>query len=384
MFSDNAAASAILLESFTRKRVRQLVSQVVSQLDGEADGQAVGAGSVNSPDAAVAALRQHSRLWRGRIAELRRQCLDLEITLCGPGEAGFGERLSGIPDAPLVMFQRGSPTCLDEPTVAIVGARRASRLGLETARTLARTLAGSGIHIVSGLALGIDSAAHQGALSVGGEPSQVGRTIAVLGSGLGFVQPLTNIPVAEAIVRSGGLLMSEYPISMRARPHHFPERNRIISGLADVIVVIEAGERSGSLITARLALEQGREVLAVPGAISLPNSRGVNWLLKQGAGVVDSAQDVFDAFDAQGITTIRASVAAKNSPQQAQLSDEAENVLGAITELTTTLDELCVNCGESAARVAVLLAELELKGFVARTGGGYIRRPFNSSSRDSS
>jgi len=364
--SDNAAALAILLETLTRNRVSQLV---------------------NEHAGAMASLRSRSRLWRGRIADLRRACSELEIALCASGEPGFPQRLAGIPDPPLLTFQRGNPACLAGPAVAIVGARRASRLGLETARTLARTLASSGVQVVSGLALGIDSAAHEGALSAGFEPDAGGQTIAVLGSGLGFVQPVTNIPVAEAIVRRGGLLISEYPISMRARPHHFPERNRIISGLADVIVVIEAGQRSGSLITARLALEQGREVLAVPGAISLPNSQGVNWLLKQGAGVVDSAQDVFDALETQGVWSKPAAATprpgiSEASSSELELSEAAQALLAALREVTTTLDELCLSCGESAARVSVLLAELEIKGFVARTRGGYIRRPFNNSSRD--
>lgn len=360
MVSDNAAALATLLETLSRKRVSELVDEHGS---------------------ALALLRRRSRLWRAQIAEQRRQCRDLEIALCASAESGFPERLGGIPDPPLVVYQRGNPACLEGPTVAIVGARRASRLGLETARTLARTLASSGIQVVSGLALGIDSAAHEGVLSAALEPLSGGQTIAVLGSGLGFVQPVTNIPVAEAIVRRGGLLLSEYPISMRARPHHFPERNRIISGLADVIVVIEAGEQSGSLITARLALEQGREVLAVPGAISLPNSRGVNWLLKQGAGVVDSAEDVFAALEAQGSFSKPVSADEEAWSSASDLSSAARQLLGAIRDATITLDELCVSCGESAARVSVLLAELELKGFVARTGGGYIRRPFNNSSR---
>jgi DNA processing protein len=359
--SDTAAAWALLSETLSRNRVRQLVGE-----HGDA----------------LAALRRRSRFWRSRIADLSRQCRDLDIALCSTQETGFPEPLRLIPDPPLVMFQRGRPACLHSPAVAIVGARRASRLGLETARTLACTLANSGVQVVSGLALGIDSAAHEGALMAGTEAAEGGQTIAVLGSGLGFVQPITNIPVAEAIVRQGGLLLSEYPISTRARPHHFPERNRLISGLVDVVVVIEAGERSGSLITARLALEQGREVLAVPGAISLPNSRGVNWLLKQGAGLVDSAQDVFDALDARGHSAKVAGAMTGVSSPEADLTASARTLLAAIREVTTTLDELCVSSGESVARVSAELAELELKGFVARTGGGYIRRPFNNSSRD--
>ena len=364
MISDNAVALAILLETYSRPRVRQFVSEQGN---------------------AIAALSGRVRLWRSRTAQLRRHCEELDIGLLAAGEAAFPERLGQIPDPPLIIFHQGSSVCCSNPTVAIVGARRASRLGLETARTLARTLANSGVTVISGLALGIDSAAHQGVLDAGSADQGGGRTIAVLGSGLGFVQPVTNIPLAQAIVRQGGVLLSEYPVLSRARPHHFPQRNRIISGLADVVVVVEAGERSGSLITARLALEQGREVLAVPGAISLPNSRGANLLLKQGAGLVDSAQDVFDALAAAGVTVAVSPVAHSvdgSSPPRADLSAAADRRLDSVHEVSITLDELCMNCGDSTARVLVLLAELELKGFVARSGGGYIRRPFTDSRGD--
>ncbi len=278
------------------------------------------------------------------------------------GEDGFPGALEEIPDAPLALSLRGAGNCLLKPAVAIVGARRASRLGLETARVMARTLAGEGLAVVSGLALGIDAAAHEGALESGGV------TVAVLGSGLGRVQPVTNSGLARELLRAGGLLMSEYPLMSAATPYRFPERNRLISGMAGVVVVVEAGERSGSLITARCALEQGREVLAVPGPISRPTSRGVHRLIKEGAGVADSVQDVFDALGA-----VRVAPAAA-----APLTEDAEAVLGCFRDAVTTVDQLAASCGLEPARLLAGLAELELAGIVDRAGAEYIRRPFSS------
>ncbi len=351
MITDDAAALAVLAEKTPRTRLAALVDSYPSPL---------------------AALRSRSHLWRGRIRELKLLCARLGISASAFTEHDFPAGLRHIPDSPLLLFHRGELTCFSQPIVAIVGARRASRLGCEIADTLAGTLAVAGVTVISGLALGIDSAAHRGALQV----KTRAPTIAVLGSGLGFVQPVTNTPLAESIVSSGGLLVSEYPPMMQARPHHFPERNRLISGLADVVVVVEASERSGSLITARLALEQGRDVLAVPGPVSAANSRGVNSLLKQGAGLVDSAADVFDALQARGVYPDPASAFGQPDPQV--LSPEAAELLASIRDAAVSFDSLSRATGGNAAEINALLTELELAGFVARTSGGYIRRPFSN------
>lgn len=340
-----------------------------------------------------AALARHHRHWRSEITDLQAETRASGVSLYANGETGFPERLMHIPDAPMVLFCRGNLRALEQPTVAIVGARRASRLGCETAARLANTLCAARICVISGLALGIDSAAHRGAIETedGQQTGESRRSIAVLGSGLSRIQPISNLPLAERLVAAGGLLVSEYPLGMSARPQHFPERNRLISGLADVVVVVEAGERSGSLITARLALEQGREVLAVPGAISQPNSRGVHRLLKQGAGLVDCAQDVFDVLGNlrlphRGDEAESAWADSEPGPAgpeaETGLDEDARRLLAEMRDLSTSIDELCFRCGESPARVAALLARLELSGFVARSGGGYIRRPFSNSGRN--
>jgi len=340
--SNDALALALLGETMTRAQVRRLIREH------------------GGPVAALSA-----RGWgaRRKIRALAAVLDRLEARLVGHREPGFPERLAAIPDPPLVLSLRGDEACFGSPSVAIVGARRASVLGLETARTLARTLAELGVVVVSGLALGIDGAAHAGAL----ESGRRRPTIAVLGSGLGMVQPIANLPLARDLVTAGGLLVSEYAPYSRAARHTFPERNRLISGLADVVVVVEASERSGSLITARLAAEQGRDVLAVPGHISQPNSRGANMLIKQGAGLADGVQDVLQAL---GLEV----EAAADSPEE--LGVAARRALDVLDDIVTTLDQICAATAMSPGEAGAALAELELAGIVTRTGGGYSRRPF--------
>lgn len=194
--------------------------------------------------------------------------------------------LAELPDAPPLLFVAGDPGLLESPQLAMVGSRRASRHGLDNAAAFARSLAGAGFTVTSGLALGIDGAAHQGALDVGG------RTIAVLGTGLQRLYPQRHARLAEAIVAGGGALVSELPLDCAPQASNFPRRNRIISGLSLGVLVVEASPSSGSLITARLAAEQGREVYAIPGSIHHPGARGCHQLIRDGATLVESVQDV--------------------------------------------------------------------------------------------
>ncbi len=284
----------------------------------------------------------------------------------------FPALLQTIPDPPQLLFFRGSLACLAAPTVAIVGARRATRVGLEIAHTLAQRLAARGIVVVSGMAIGIDSAAHRGALSEKGALS-AGRSIAVLGSGLDCVQPRVNRGLARSLVAQEGLIISEYLPAQRAAPFHFPERNRLISGVSLGVIVVEAGERSGSLITARLALEQGREVMAVPGSLGHSNARGCHRLLKAGAALVEDERDVFDALD---FLPAAAAAAATIAPAAQQLSDALAQVLIACGPGATGIDEICAHLGQPVMQVSALLSELEVEGFVQRVPDGYIRRPF--------
>lgn len=293
------------------------------------------------------------------------------VVLCEVDEQ-FPELLTSIPDPPRLLFLRGDLDCLAAPTVAVVGARRGTRLGLEIAHELARRLTARGFVVISGLALGIDSAAHRGALVQG-------RTVAVLGSGLNRVQPVTNDRLAQDILARRGLHVSEYLPEVRARPYHFPQRNRLISGLSLGVLVVEAGERSGSLITARLALEQGREVMAVPGSLGHANSKGCHRLIKQGAGLVEDAQDVVDALGVLAVT--RPADEFSRHPSTAEtasreLPRRLQEVCRAIGQGVTSMDEICALLSLPAMAVSAILSELEVEGFVQRVPDGYIRRPF--------
>jgi DNA processing protein len=250
--------------------------------------------------------------------------------------------------------------------VAVVGARRCSRSGAANAASFARELTALGFVVVSGLALGIDTAAHRGAL-------QGGTTVAVLGSGLGRVYPGTNRPLARAILEAGGALVSEYPPELGARNYHFPERNRLISGLSLGVLVVEAGEQSGSLITARMALEQGREVMAIPGSIANPVARGCHWLLRQGASLVETVTDVVEALRVEPPLAVSGDPAPPAAPAPPSGLEALLDLLGAET---ATLDELCAASGLPAERLVAGLVELELGGFVEQIPGGYSRRQF--------
>lgn len=204
-----------------------------------------------------------------------------------PKDKGYPALLLEIPHPPPELHWLGELD-LSKPAVAVVGTRRATRYGLEVAYSLAADLASRGIIIVSGLALGIDSRAHKGALDAGGQ------TIAVLGSGLNFIRPLQNKDLAEKIIEKGGALVSEFPPEHPPEKWTYPQRNRIIAGLSSAVIVVEAPEKSGALITARLALDYNRDVGAVPGEITSLNSNGSNSLLKMGAAVIRTADDVLE------------------------------------------------------------------------------------------
>ena len=277
------------------------------------------------------------------------------------------ERLRVIPDPPRRLYVQGAVDVLGVPAVAIVGSRRATRAGRQFAERLAEDLATAGLAVVSGLAYGIDAAAHLGALRAGVATTPAGRTVAVLGNGLGHVYPRQHAGLAAEIVESGGALVSEYPADRGPRKHQFPERNRLISGLSLGVVIVEATTKSGSLITARMAAEQGREVMAVPGPVASPLSGGCHRLLKSGAALIESADDVLFAI---GYDAVERGTQRGDTPP-ARLAAVLEQV-GAEA---TTLDQVVAATGLALETAAEGLVELELLGFVAAHRGGYIRRP---------
>ncbi|HET8742942.1 MAG TPA: DNA-processing protein DprA [Gaiella sp.] len=268
------------------------------------------------------------------------------------GERGYPPLLGQIPDPPRVLWLRGEADVglLSEPSIAIVGARACSGYGRSVARMLATGAAEAGSVVVSGLARGIDGEAHRGALAAPG-----GRTVAVLGCGVDRDYPAAHAALAHAIVAAGGLIVSEYEPGVEPAPWRFPARNRLIAGLAAATVVVEARERSGALITADFALEDGREVLAVPGEITSALSTGVNALLRQGATPATCVADVLEALGLEA------------QPSGATVPDDAASaaVLRALAVGAGTADELARATGLAAGDLAAALAVLELAGAVA-------------------
>jgi DNA processing protein len=270
------------------------------------------------------------------------------------GEAGFPPFLAGIYDPPRRLYLRGGrPDLLHGPCVAVVGARSCSGYGASVARMLARDLARAGAVVVSGLARGIDGEAHRGALEAGG------ATVAVLGCGIDRDYPRAHSGLARRIEESG-LIVSEYPPGTEPAPWRFPARNRIIAGLSQVTIVVEARERSGALITADFALEEGREVLAVPGEITAAVSAGTNQLIRTGATPL---LRVADALEALGLE-------APASPREAA-HPEAATVLTILRDAPSCIDELAERTGLGADRISAVLVELELDGLAVEDEGVY-------------
>lgn len=270
---------------------------------------------------------------------------------------GYPSLLAAIPDPPPQLWLRGDedPALLSAPAVAIVGARSCSSYGRTVARTLGRELASAGVVVVSGLARGVDGEAHRGALD------GAGATVAVLGCGVDRDYPAAHRELAARIVACGGLVVSEYEPGVEPAPWRFPARNRVIAGLCRATVVVEARERSGALITADFALEDGREVMAVPGEITSALSAGTNALLRLGATPVTAVGDVLEAL---GLEAPRAT-------ESMALEPAAESVLGAVRAGSATPDEVTRATGLQPGEVAAALVELELARLVSCDGGVY-------------
>ena len=281
----------------------------------------------------------------------------------------FPPRLRDIPDPPAQLWIRGDLS-LAGHAVAVVGSRRASPGALETARRLAAGLAGIGLTIVSGLARGCDAAAHRGALDASG------RTIAVLGSGLDVIYPPEHDRLAEEIARHGAII-SELPPGSPPLPHHFRQRNRLISGLSVGVVVIEANERSGSLITAGFALAQGREVMVVPGTVHAGRNRGGHLLIRDGAALVENAEDVL-AVLLHALPPATAGAAAQRidlAPSDSMDGGVADPVMEALDpDDPQDFDQLSARVPLSPDRLLARLADLELSGRVRRVAGGRFLR----------
>jgi len=301
-----------------------------------------------------------------------------ERWLAGPGRQlvtwgspSYPALLAEIADAPLVLFVEGDCTALTLPQLAIVGSRNPTPIGRDTAAHFAGHLAAAGLAIVSGLALGIDAAAHRGAIEGGG------RTIAVLGCGLDRIYPFENAGLARQVAARGALV-SDLPTGTAPIKQHFPRRNRLISGLSVGTLVVEAALRSGSLITARLAAEQGREVFAIPGSIHSPLSRGCHRLIRQGAKLVETADDIFTELGAllAGLRpTSRSEAPDAHEDSGCALDKDYEILLDALGFDSAAVDDLVARTGFEAGAVSSMLLVLELEGRIAQQpGGSFCRR----------
>jgi len=271
-------------------------------------------------------------------------------------DAAYPRQLLEIPDPPPLVYVAGDAALLSAPALAVVGSRNATPQGLQNARAFARALSEAGLAIVSGLALGVDSEAHRGGLE------GRGATIAVLGTGIDIVYPQRNRSLADEVLARGALV-SEFPLATGPHAGNFPRRNRLISGLARGCLVVEAALDSGSLITARLAADQGREVFAIPGSIHSPLSKGCHALLKQGAKLVESAQDVLEEL---GVSIRRAA--------PAPAGDADSGLLESMGFDPCDIDELCGRSGLPAEAVSAMLLKLELDGKIAGLPGGLYQR----------
>jgi DNA processing protein len=287
------------------------------------------------------------------------------IALCLE-DPDYPSLLKEISDPPHVLYAQGNIELLNSFSVAMVGSRAATAYGKRAAFTLARDLVKAGATVVSGLAMGVDSEAHRGALS------ELGATIGVLGCGLDVTYPRQNANLYEEI-RKKGLLLTEYPLGTRPDAFRFPARNRIIAGLSRGVVVVEAAKKSGSLITAEMALEEGREVFAVPGQIDSFKSSGAHWLLQQGAKLVQSADDILVECGS-GLAAVSVEGVSHTALVSYSIDKDSADLLKKIDVYPSARNELIARSGLSSAKVAELLLMLELEGLIEMLPGDEVRK----------
>ena len=290
------------------------------------------------------------------------------------GDPGYPASLLEMADPPLMLYLLGAPAfdlTQVECSIAIVGSRNPTPQGESNARNFARALGDAGLVVVSGLALGVDGAAHQGALDAAGDSARL-ATVAVVGTGLDRVYPVRHRALAHAIAERG-LIVSEFPLGTPPLAPNFPRRNRIIAGLSRGTLVVEAALQSGSLVTARLAVEQGKEVFAMPGSIHSPQSRGCHALIRQGAKLVESVADILEELRLPGAMNSIA-LSAGGASAAGRFDSNEDPLLAALGFDPVSLDALGARTGWGAAELQVKLLDLELEGTVARLPGGLFQR----------
>jgi DNA processing protein len=300
-------------------------------------------------------------------AEELARCREHAVELLTLEDARYPRPLTNIPDPPGVLFARGMLQPGDALAIAIVGTRHASSYGIRHAERFAGALARAGYTIVSGLARGIDSAAHRGALAAGG------RTLAVLGSGVLKVYPPEHKTLAEEVIARGALL-SELPPLAPPQGHAFPQRNRIITGLSLGVLIVEAGDNSGALISARHAMEQGREVFALPGSIDNVGSRGCHRLIRDGAKLVERVDDILEELGPLAEPAKTADDRTVHHPAELNLNDLERQVLEAVPRETGSIDNVIAASGLPAHRVLSIVSVLEMRRLIRRVSGNLVAR----------
>ena len=287
--------------------------------------------------------------------------------LIAASDDAYPEPLRAIADYPGALFVKGDIAVLRSQQLAVVGSRAHSWYGERWGRLFCESLARAGLTITSGMALGIDSVAHRAATNVGG------KSIGVLGNGLFSLYPRRHSALASQLLEQGGALVSEFPLSATPKPGHFPRRNRIISGLSRAVFVIEAALRSGSLVTARLALEQGRDVFALPGAIGSPGSEGPHWLLKQGATPITAPEEILEHLQYGLNWVVETHENAIYPPEGEKVALPFPELLANVGDEVTPVDVVAERAGQPVPVAAAQLLELELAGWIAAVPGGYVR-----------
>ena len=327
--------------------------------------------------AGVIGVKTAQNLFDGRQQEAQQALIARTLAwLAEPGhhiitlaDTHYPQRLLESADPPSLLYINGDPTYLNQPAIGIVGSRNATPQGIENARAFAKALADSGFSIVSGLALGIDAAAHEGAL----RSDTRSGTIAVIGTGIDRVYPASNKKLAH-VITGNGCIISEFPLGTVAAASNFPRRNRLIAGLGQACLVVEAAPASGSLITARLAGELGRDIFAIPGSIHAPQYKGCHALIKQGAKLVECAQDILEELRPQHSALLAESTATPTGTNTMNANPAHAGLLNALGHEPATLDQIIHRCGLTADAVLAMLTELSLEGIVTNLPGGRYQR----------
>ncbi|MEH6576232.1 MAG: DNA-processing protein DprA [Amphritea sp.] len=315
--------------------------------------------------AAIVAYQQQDAYSNDYIVTLQRWLEDPGNHLISFADDSYPPMLRNIADPPLLLYIRGNLERLHYPQIAIVGSRSASKTGLQHAYNFGRALTQAGLTITSGLALGVDGEAHRACVEL------KAPTIAVLGNGLERIYPRHHARLAEDIVAMDGALISEYPLGTPPLARNFPKRNRIISGLSAGVLVVEVANKSGSLITARMALEQGREVFALPGTLNNPQSHGCHALIREGAILVETVAHILEPLAAMlgGYEPEEQKLA----PESIQIQDSDAQLLAEMGYQVCTLDELVESTGKHASELIPQLVAMELSGYIEKRPDGYLR-----------